>query len=153
MPSFREAFAPTLDAIRTGIPTAFGIRTVSLTVRVKTWSGAAVGKGTKTVTDTLITGPAGNRYKIREVNAKDVVLSGGLYQSGQYKVGPITPPYAGGPFTAADLIPPKTSSPREVYYGVTDSTGITQWCSMMGADTMNALRWFLYLKPTGSQDP
>lgn len=153
MATFREAFAPTLDAIRTGIPSAFGIRTVELKVRVKDWSGSAVGKGTKTVTDTVIAGPGGNRYKIKEVTSKDVLASGGKYQAGQFKVGPITPPYAGGPVAATDIIPAKPSNPREVYYGVTDATGVTQWCSMVGADTMNALHWFIYLAPTGAQDP
>jgi hypothetical protein len=154
MPSFREVFAPTLDAIRSGVPTAFGLRTVTLTVRLKTWSQNGVTKGTKTVVDTPIVGPGGNRYKVREVTSKDVVLSGGRYQAGTYKVGPITPPYAGGTYTAADLIPPKVAGQgREVYYGVTDASGVTQWCSMEGSDTMHDLHWFLFLKPSGVQDP
>jgi hypothetical protein len=144
----------TLDALRTQYPTDYGLRTVTLTVRVRDWSGAAVGRGVETVTDTVIAGPGGNRYKIREVTSKDILASGGKYQAGQYKVGPITPPYAGGPYTAAQLIPPQVAgTPREVYYAVTDATGVTQWCSMAGSDTMHALHWFLILKPEGHQAP
>lgn len=153
MPTFREAFAPTLDAIRTGIPTAFGLRTVTLTVRVKLWSGPQVRSGVATTTDTDIAGASG-RYKVRELTVKDVVVSGGKYQEGQLRVGPITPPYPGGPFTAADLIPPKPAGQgQEVYYGLTTDAGQTQWCSMVGADTLHALHWYVTLKPTGVADP
>jgi hypothetical protein len=153
MATFRDAMLPTLDKLRTGIPTGFGIRLVSLTVRVKTWSGTRVGSGTPTVTDTLIAG-SGGRYKVRELTVKDVVASGGKYQEGQLRVGPITPPYPGGPFTAAQLIPPKPSGQaQEVYYGIAAETGETQWCSMAGADTLNALHWYVTLKPTGTVDP
>lgn len=154
MPSFRDAWLPKLDKIRAGIPSKFGIRQVELKVRVKTWSGGAVGKGGKTVTDTIIGGPGGTRYKIQSVTTKDILLSGGLYQAGQYKIGPITPPYPGGTYTADDIVPPTLpGQTREVYYGVTDATGTTQWCSMVGADTLNALHWYLFLKPEGPQDP
>lgn len=153
MPTFRDAFLPTLDALRSGIPTAFGVRTVTLTVRVNTWSGARVNAGTVTKVDTVIAGASG-RYKVRELTVKDVVASGGKYQEGQLRVGPITPPYAGGPFTADDLIPPKIAGQgREVYYGVTAETGPTQWCSLVGSDTLHDLHWFLTLKATGTTDP
>ena len=143
-----------LDALRTQYPNDYALRLVELKVRVKTWSGSGAAKGSKTTVDTVIAGPSGNRYKIKEVTAKDVIASGGKYQAGQFKVGPITPPYAGGPYTANDIIPPTVAGQgREVYYGVTDATGVTQWCSMVGADTMNALHWFLYLKPEGLTDP
>jgi hypothetical protein len=144
-----------LDSIRTSYPNDYALRPVTLTVRVKTWSGTSVGPpGTATTDDTVIAGPAGNRYKLRAVTEKDIVASGGKYQAGQYRVGPITPPYAGGPITADDIIPPKIAGlGREVYYGVTDATGITQWCSMVGAETMHALHWYLVLKPTGITDP
>jgi len=144
-----------LDAIRTQYPNDYALRTVALTVRVKTWSGTKVGPpGIATTVDTVIAGTAGNLYKIRAVTQKDIVASGGKYQAGQYRVGPITPPFAGGPITADDIIPPKIAGQgREVYYGVTDATGTTQWCSMVGAETMHALHWYLVLKPTGTENP
>lgn len=154
MATFRDSFLPKLDKIRAGVPSKFGIRMVELKVRTKDWTTKNVGSGSKTITDTIIGGPGATRYKIAVVTTRDVIASGGLYQAGQYKVGPITPPYPGGPFTADQLIPPKLPGQnREIYYGVTDATGITQWCSSVGSDTLNALHWYLYLKPEGQQDP
>lgn len=154
MTTFRDSFLPKLDKIRAGIPSKIGIRLVSLTVRTKDWSGARVGQGTKTVTDTVIGGPMGTRYKISVVSTKDVVASGGRYQAGQYKIGPITPPYPGGPFTVDQLIPPKLSGQaREVYYAISDDVDGTQWCSSAGSDTLNALHWYLYLKLEGVTEP
>lgn len=142
-----------LDEIRSGEPTEHSLRTVTLTVRIKTWSGPQVRSGTATTTNTVINGAAG-RYKVRELTVKDVVVSGGKYQEGQLRVGPMTPPYPGGPFTAAELIPPKPAGQgQEVYYGLTDESGATQWCSMVGSDTLHALHWYITLKPTGITDP
>lgn len=147
--SFVSGFKPTLDAIRTGIPSTYGLRGVSLTVRTIHFEGDYLTGGQEVVTDKVIGSPTGDRYKVRVVSTKDVVASGGIYQQGSIRVGPITPPYPGGGFTAADLIPPSAPG-QTVLYGLTDSAGQMQWCQMASSDTMNDLHWYIVLNPTGT---
>lgn len=149
MPSFVERFKPRLDRLRTKIPTGIGVRSVTLTVRSTLFEGDLMTGGQTVVTDTVIGGPAGARYKVREVSAKEVVASGGKFQHGSLRVGPITPPYPGGAFTRDELLPP-TEKGGDVLYGVTDSSGRTQWCELQGSDTLHDLHWYLVLNPTGT---
>jgi hypothetical protein len=148
--SFIPGFLPTLDKIRAGIPSARGIRSVTLVVRKTLMSGSMIDNPSVSSTDTVIKSISGDRYKVREMSTKDVVASGGKYQSGSLRVGPMTPPFPGGGFTKDDLIPPSAKG-QDVLYGITDQTGVTQWCSMADADTANDLHWYLVLNPTGSE--
>lgn len=147
--NFVERFKPRLDRIRTNIPSNIGVRSATLTVRTTQLIGDAMTGGSVVTQDKAITGPDGGRYKVNELSTKDVVSSGGLFQSGSLRVGPITPPYPGGAWTKTDLLPASVAN-QEVYYGVTDQTGITQWCSMASSDTVNDLHWYIVLNPTGT---
>jgi hypothetical protein len=150
--AFADRFRPKLDKIRTRIPTKYGVRSVTLTVRTTRFVGDFLTGGTPVTADKAITSPAGDRYKVRVMSTKDVVASGGLYQSGAIKVGPITPPYPGGGWTKDDLIPPTTDG-GEVLYGLTEASGQTQWCQMASNDTLHDLHWYLVLNPTGTTPP
>src|SRR4051812_8934762 len=116
--SFASSFKPKLDRIRSRIPSSFGIRSISITVRVVTTEGSLLTTGYSTVVDTPIRSISGDRYKVKDVSPRDVVSSGGQYQTGAMRVGPTPPPFSGGGFTKADLIPPSGQG-REVFYGVT----------------------------------
>lgn len=146
--SFLTNILPSLDRIRAGVPGALGLRPFALTVRVRTWSGARPGVGTKADTDTAITNDAGYSYKVTEVTSKDVMLSAGKYTAGMYKVGPLTPPHAGGAVTFAKLDPAVTGAATEVLYKLTDPSG-SVWCRKVGVETMHPLHWYLILESTG----
>lgn len=147
--SFVSSFKPTLDALRTNIPSTYGIRSATLTVRTVRFEGDYLTGGQSVMTDTAITGPTGGRYRVKDVSTKDVVASGGQFQHGAIRVGPITPPHPGGAWTAEDLIP-SSASQQSVIYIVTDQTGRAIECQMASADTMNDLHWYIVLNPTGT---
>lgn len=150
--SFVDRFRPRLDRIRTNIPSRIGVRSATLVVRTTQFLGDFLTGGESVSEDKTIAGPNGGRYKVRIVSTKDVVASGGLFQQGAMRVGPITPPYPGGPWTKDDLIPPSHAG-REVIYGITDQTGQTQWCKMASNDTVHDLHWFIILNPLGVDPP
>ncbi len=141
-----------IDEIRASIPTDIGVRSVTLIVRTIAFTGDFLTGGTAASTDKAITNPSGSRYKVRVVSTKDIVASGGKYQQGALRVGPITPPYPGGGFTKNDLIPASAAN-LEVHYGITDQTGQTQWCTMASNDTVHDLHWYLILNPAGTTPP
>lgn len=147
--SFVSDILPDLDAIRSGVPSDIGVRSATIIVRKTLMTGSMIDDPTVSTTDTPIVSSTGDRYKVRDLSTKDVVSSGGLYQSGALRVGPITPPFPGSGFAQADLIPPAVAG-QDVLYGVTDQTGVTLWCQLASADTVNDLHWYLVLNPTGS---
>lgn len=150
MATFAERFKPTLDRIRSRIPTTTGIRSAQLTVRVLRRSGSMLDGSATIAEDKVIASRAGDRYKMRELSSKEIVAGGDLFENGSIRVGPITPPYAGSAFTKEDLFPP-SSAGQEVFYGVTDSAGFTKWCTLASKDTLNDLHWFLVLNPTSAE--
>jgi len=147
--SFVDDILPTLDAIRTDIPGDLGKRSVSLQVLVRTWSGDRVGSGSFSDLRYPIVGINGNSYKAVAHNGKEIAAAGGKYDAATYKIGPITRAFPGGRFTANQLNPLPSSASVELYYGVTDATGLTYWCTKVNDTTDNATQWFLYLQPTG----
>lgn len=154
MATFADRFKPRLDRLRTRIPSDKGIRTVTLTVRTQQLIGNLMTGGQLVTTDKAITGPNGARYKVKDLSTREIMASGGQYQAGSIRVGPITPPYPGGAWTRVDLLP--ASTPKlSVLYGITDSSGQTQWCQMAEFDGLNDLHWSIILNPTGTspEDP
>lgn len=116
--SFRTDLLPDLDTIR-GIPGELGLRRHSVIVRVKTSSGTrpgVVGATTTTVDTPLKVGNGSQNPKVKEINVRDVVASGGLYAAGDYRIGPVTHAWAGGGVATATVDPATTSTGREVFY-------------------------------------
>lgn len=83
-----------------------------LTVRQTTWSGGRPGVGTATHAD-LVLSP---NPEVRELTDEEIVSSGGRYTSQDIRVQNITPAYAGGGYTPAQLVPDVTSGAVEVVY-------------------------------------
>ena len=117
--SFRTNLLAAVERIRGAIPGALDLRQHTVTVRVRTWTGARPGLiGTsKTDVDTVLTN-AGYNPKVTEVSTRDIVASGGVYQQGDYRIGPLTPSYAGGGIALATVDPATTSTAREVLYKI-----------------------------------
>jgi hypothetical protein len=88
---------PVFDRLRakTG-PSGFDIRPTSLTIVTRAWTSGTVGvepddpKATPYV-DTRLELPT--VYKVRQVTTREIASSGGRYETGSVRVGPITPAY------------------------------------------------------------
>lgn len=91
----------------------FGLRTSGLSVQVSRWPGVP-GDGRPAVT-VLAISPS---PKIRTVNMREIASSGGRYLDGDVRVTKITPSYAGGGYTEAQLRP-VANERTEVVYVVT----------------------------------
>lgn len=116
--SFRDDLLPDLDAIR-GIPGELGLRRFTVTVRVKTTTGVRPGVvgGTTTTVDTVLkVGNGTQNPKVAEVSVRDVVASGGLYETGDYRIGPLTHEWSNGGTSLDTTNPATTSTGREVFY-------------------------------------
>lgn len=152
--SFAARILPRLDRIRSGVPSGLGLRSSTLTVRTIYWTGDRVGDGDQAVSDRVITSSTGQPYKVRTLTTRDVVLSGGAFQAGQIRIGPMTPAFTGGPYTFADLDPPVgglvPGPVAEVQYLVGDPSGVVQACAKASLDTSHPLHWYLLLNPTGA---
>lgn len=116
--SFRDDILPDLDAIR-GIPGELGLRRHSVKVRVRTHSGARpglVGSSSTDVDTPLLVGNGTQSPKVTEINVRDVVASGGLYEAGDYRIGPVTHEWSNGGTSLDTTNPATTSVGREVFY-------------------------------------
>lgn len=104
-------------------------RLTDVALRTITWSGGAPGLGTEVVTLTPLTlDAAGHRVKVTSINSHDIIASGGRYQDGDYRIGPFTPPYAGGGRDVTYFEPPSDGTSREVHVilngpGLTNAVG------------------------------
>lgn len=119
--TFRDDILPALDSVR-GVPGELGLRLNSVVVRVKTTTGVRPGivGGTTTTTDTsLKVGGGTQNPKVTEVSARDVVASGGLYEAGDYRIGPLTHEWANGGTDLDTVNPTTTTTGREVLYILT----------------------------------
>lgn len=116
MSTLRDDVLPIIDDGR-ALMDELGFRRFDITLRTVAWSGDRVGLGTATTTDTALTlEPSGSRINVKRVSQHDVVASGGLYQDGDYTVGPITPTYTGGGHAVVDFDPAVGANPTEVSF-------------------------------------
>ncbi len=115
--SFRTNLLKRVDQIRGQVPGKLDLRPYSVIVRVRTWTGARPGLGTKTDVDTQILN-AGFNPKVEEVSSRDIIASGNVYQMGDYKISPITPDYGSGGTPGTSLDPSVTTTALEVFYKI-----------------------------------
>lgn len=113
MATFVESIRAALDEIR-GIPGQIGTRPYTVSVRVTTWSGARVGIGTPTTTDTRVRVGDGDPH-VRPVSDRAVVASGGALEAHDLVLGPFTP----GVLPVATLDPATSATPTEVLFLLT----------------------------------
>jgi len=125
--ALRDDLLPTVDAIR-AIPGLLGLRRHAVNSVVETWSGARPGVGTMTSTSTPILN-AGQSPKVTLLSQRDIVASGGLYQDGDIRVGPITPEFGGGGAAESVLDPALSGQNEQSYFTVSGPliTGGGRW--------------------------
>lgn len=96
--NLRDELLPMVNELRQ-LPTEFGIRLYTVTMRVSTWNKVNTvfdvpGEGTETITDypLVLDGYGGTTLpKVTKISTKDIIASGGLYTDGDYKIDFITP--------------------------------------------------------------
>mgnify|MGYP001585149938 CR=1 FL=1 len=118
--SFASDLLPAIDEIR-AIPGELGFRGGTVTLIVRTWSGDRVGLGTATTTETPVLVGGGQSPRITRIDVREAVASGGAYQQGDFRIGPVTPEFAGGGVAREVLQPDVNASPTEVLWRVTDN--------------------------------
>lgn len=110
--SLRTDLLPVVDELRAlAGPSGFDVRPVRVTIRTRVWSGGRAGLGTPTDTDLVLP----QIYKVRELKSQEVAGSGGRYELGDVKVGPITPAYTGGGYSRAQLAPEGANGTEVAY--------------------------------------
>jgi hypothetical protein len=89
---------PVFDRLRvkTG-PAGFDIRPTALAIITRRWTSGAVGvtpddATSAAYTDTRLALPA--VYKVRQLTTREIASSGGRYEAGDVRLGPITPAYS-----------------------------------------------------------
>ncbi len=132
-----QIFRAIADRLR---PLAADIRTVTVSVRTRTWSGGRVGNGTASNVDVALP----TYLKVEQLSSKEVASSGGRYRDGAVRIGPITPRYTAlgttGGFTVAQLRPTVTSAQEVVYLLAGDIAGEFALAEL---DTSKPLSWFV----------
>jgi hypothetical protein len=141
--SFRTDLLATVEGVRAlRGPAGLDIQTVTVTIVRRTWSGGRRGAGTATVA-VLTALPA--HTKVREISQKLVASTGGRFELGDLRVGPITPSFTGGGFTPAELAPVGTQG-QEIVYVLAGA--ITGDYTAVDVDTAKAFSYFLTLRRT-----
>lgn len=121
--------------------TGVDIYTTSVTIRTKTWtSGRRGAEGPVTTSDVVLT----PRPKVREIKQREIADSGGRYESGDVKIGPVTPSNAVGGYTPSQLTPRATASGIEYVYVL--SGGITGEYKLVELVSDRALSYYLVVR-------
>lgn len=96
--TIRDKLLPTVDKLRQ-LPNRFGIRRYTVTIRRRTWSGGAPGRGVATDADTVLFPVP----RVRVMSTDEIAASGGTYREGDFVINAITPSYGAGGYTPAQL--------------------------------------------------
>lgn len=139
-----------VDEIR-GIPGDGGLRPYDATIRVRTWSGPIIGQGTKADVDSPLRVANGTaRVKVRQLNGRDVIASGGVFTDQDYELGPLTPPYPGSADNSALAIAhPDTTGNVELFFRlVGPEIPSGAWFRRVGQRSTSALHYTAILRKT-----
>jgi hypothetical protein len=139
--TLRTDLLPVVDELRAlAGPSGFDVRTSRLTVRTRTWAGGRRGLGPVTNSDLVLA----QSYKFRELTSKEVASSGGVFEMGDLRVGPITPTdVSGGGYTEAQLAP-DGSTGTEIIYVVTGA--LAGEYARLELDKSKPFSWYLTLR-------
>lgn len=159
MPTLRDNCLPIFEGARV-LLAKVGLRRHDVVMRVVTWSGQSVGEGTKTTVDTTLL-VQDQRVKVRRVETKDVVASGGTLEDVVYRIGPFTPTFTGasGPFTSGGLEPSAfnpadSSAKREVYYKISGPGHESgAWFEKISQESDNAFSYYFNVKKVATSNP
>lgn len=142
--SFRTIFCDVADTLRalTG-PNTFDIRTTQVTIRTRVYANGRRGSQTA-YTDTDLVIPA--IYKVQQIKTKEVAESGGLFEMGDIKVGPITPRGDTLGWTEAQLQPKPATDGVDIIYVLTGNAGHAGEYSRVHFDSTKPFSYFLFLR-------
>lgn len=117
MSSFRTVFCDVADTLRslTG-PDIFDIRTSQLTIRTRTYPDGRRSSQSAFIDSDLV---LPQQYKVQQVKTSEIASSGGKYEIGDVKVGPITPRGDTLGFTELQLQPKPVDDGVEIQYILT----------------------------------
>ncbi len=123
--TLRTRMLPVFDRLRakTG-PTGFDIRPSRVSIITRRWTSGRVGvepddPNVPAFLDTRF--DLSHAYKVKQVTTREIASSGGRYETGNIRVGPITPAYvsrngSSGGISEAQLTPSATNAATEVVY-------------------------------------
>jgi hypothetical protein len=125
----RDTYLAIADYYRAQLDQVWGHRQHEVYIRVSTVTPGAPSYGSyggpgfsasETITETRITvGPLNDSNpKVEQVKQQDVVASGGLYQTQDLRVGPLTPSYPGGGLDPDIIDPPQSATTKSVAYRI-----------------------------------
>jgi hypothetical protein len=120
--SLRDDMLPVVDGLR-GLFSEFGVARYAFAIRRITWSGGKRGLGVATPVDTPIVSASGGSPLVQPVSTREIAASAGTFQEGDLRISGITPHYAGGGFTPAQLRPQCASDAEEIIYVLTGDEG------------------------------
>lgn len=123
-----------------------GFNKFDITMRVVSWTGGRVSQGARIVTDTPLTLDGTHRFNVDRISSYNILASGGKYIEGDYRVGPITPTFAGGGRDPS-FFSPTGASIQEVLYRVTGpgfESGV--WFKKIDVDTSDPFGFFFTLR-------
>jgi hypothetical protein len=88
-------------------------------------------------------------YRVRQVTTREVASSGGRYEMGDMRVGPVTPAFtrddgSTGGFTEAQLKPDPTDEATETIYQLTGAHGGDY--ALVAVESTRAFSWYLVLR-------
>lgn len=150
--TFANSLRATLDKLR-AIPAKLGLRSYTVTVRVRSWSGDRPGDGVLTDTLTQLT-VDGYAPKVKQLTQQDVIASGGLYQDQDLEVS-LTPEFTvnavTGGVTVQTFDPPVGAAPTEVAF-IVEGPGLPEGGSVfkkIGQRVDSELTYRITLRNTG----
>ncbi len=140
--SLRTSLLKTVDTVRAVLSkSSIDERTTSVTIRTRTWTGGRVGADGGTSDSDVTLTP---RPRVKELSQREIAGSGGRYQAGDVRVGPITPAWSSGGYTAAQLAPVITANGIEILYVL--AGGIAGEYSRVDLETARSHSYFLVLR-------
>lgn len=123
---------------------AIDIYTTTVTIRTRTWTGGRIRSEQGSYDSDLLLTPT---PRVREVSQREITGSGGRYQAGDVKVGPLTPSHASNPgvgYTAAQLAPVASANGVEIIYVL--SGGVSGEYMRVDLETDRAFSYTLILR-------
>jgi len=136
--SLRDDLLPVFDRDARALIDDLGLRTSRVILRTRTWDGGHVGMGAADDVDLELV----PRPKVREAGA------------GMLTVGPITPTYPGGGYTAAQLFPDNTLEVNEErFWVVIGMDGEEERYRIASIDSRRAFRLMFTLQLLDRADP
>lgn len=140
--TIRDDFRSLAEDIR-GIsgPDGLDHRPSYLRILTRTWAGGLRGSDGG-YSESALTLP--DIYHFRQVRTDEIAGSGGRYETGDIKVGPITPAFTGGGgFTEAQLKPSPPTGTEVVYQVVGQHTGEY---NLVEFQSIKNYSWYLILR-------